>query len=401
MKILHILGDRQLVTNPDAEGASGVVRVALELAQAQARMGHEVFVAATGRPAFHTVWQKVHLCRLAPLTWAYLKFQARTIDFRQHIPYIILTLKHKFDIIQGHHYSYLRFLRARRRIIHFHGSPFYRGSKNEGIDYKVTDFQIVANSSDAQIAISKFIANEVERGLAQVKKPKKVYLVYNGVDTARFAAPRWQEKALELRQEWGLPPEAVLVLFAGAIVPEKGVFHLARAFAQLAPEIPCLHLALAGTRNLWGGSIKQEDTHYSYIEACKNSLKSMQDAGRVHFLGNVSVANMPAVYAASDIVAIPSVWQEPFGLVALEALASGCPIIATATGGLAELVNEQNGIGVPPADEVALKEAIRTLANNASLRQQLGQAGQAQAQQFSWDIAAQHLETIYENLLAE
>jgi glycosyltransferase involved in cell wall biosynthesis len=109
---------------------------------------------------------------------------------------------------------------------------------------------------------------------------------------------------------------------------------------------------------------------------------------------------MPAVYNASDAVVVPSVCREAFGLVALEALAAGRPVIASSTGGLVEIVNEHNGILVPPGDEAGLEAAMRALSGDLALRRRLGRAARQHAQQFSWGGAAGQLDAIYQDILA-
>jgi glycosyltransferase involved in cell wall biosynthesis len=395
--ILHILGERQLPHNPDASGVSGVVRAALELARAQVVLGHKVTVAAIGGQAWSGEWHGVQLVGLVRQPWARVCMNGRVLDLRAHLPYVQLTHRHSYDVAHGHLYSYLRFLRARRRVIHIHADPFYKGSHNEGIDMKAADFLCMARYSHAQVAVSHFVAGELERGL---EGRGSVHVVPNGVDSEYFDAQRWRAAGLELRTRWGARPDHIVLLYAGAIVPEKGVIQLARAFARLAADIPGMHLALVGASALWGSELGQLGYHDDYERAVREALRVPAEAGRVHFLGKLPVAQMPAAYAASDVTVVPSVWCEAFGLVALEALASGRPVIASQTGGLVEIVNEQNGRLVPPGDEQALEAALSNLASNADLRKRLGAAARRQALQFSWEAAARQLDAIYQDISA-
>src|SRR5262249_35980397 len=116
-------------------------------------------------------------------------------------------------------------------------------------------------------------------------------------------------------------------------------------------------------------------------------------------VGKVAYAMMPSLYAACDIAVLPSVWREGFGLAALEAMAAGRPVIASAVGGIPEFVSDSNGVLCPPADEVALQTAMGHLADDASLRQKLGLAASATARSFTWDVAARKLEEIYQSAL--
>ena len=124
MKIVHVLGNFKLPQNPD-EGASGVVRAALEIARAQTHRGHEVTVAAVGQEPWEVVWNGVKVVQLGATPWARVQLGDRTLDFSTHTPLVRLSRRHTFDVIHGHLYYYLRFLRARIRVVHFHADPFY------------------------------------------------------------------------------------------------------------------------------------------------------------------------------------------------------------------------------------------------------------------------------------
>jgi glycosyltransferase involved in cell wall biosynthesis len=396
MKIVHLLGNRRLSPQPDTEGASGIGRAALEIARAQVGLGHRVTVAAIGARNWRAEWQGVRLLSMTPAPWARVTARGRKLDFTQHLPYMALTSRESFDIVHGHLYSYVRVLRAGGRVVHFHTDPFYTGSKGDGIDLKPQDFQHVTRYSAAQLAPGRFVARELERGFAG---RGNVHIVYNGVDAAAFDPESWQIRRALLRREWGLAGDTVVFLFAGAIVPEKGVLHLARAFVRLAAQMPNVCLALAGASSLWGTTLTR-DLHSGYEAEVRNALRELHDAQKIVFLGKVAAAEMPAIYAAADVVVIPSVWREPFPLVGLEALASGRPVIASNTGGLSEMIDEQTGVLVTPGDEAELAAAMRILASNPDMRAQQGQAARQRATRYSWQVAAREIDDIYHAILA-
>ncbi len=397
MKIMHMLGDRFLPTAPEKTGVSGVVRVPLEIARVQAQQGHHVTVAAVAEEARRTTWQGVHLVHIRAIPWARISLKSRSINFQTHLPYMLLTRLVSLDILHAHHHIYLRFLRARGRVAHFHVDPFYPGRNNEGLDLKPLDFQTIARYTDRQIGVSQFVTDQLRQGLGS---QGNVSTVYNGVQIDDFAPSRWQEKAKRLRNEWGATAETVVFLFAGALVSEKGVIHLAQAFANLAQKIPTVHLALAGSVQLWHRKLSSsQDTPNAYEKQVREILQDMHAAGRVHFLGKISPAEMPAVFHASDVTVVPSIVREAFGMVALEALASGCPVIASQTGGLVELVNEQNGMLVPVGDEEALGTAMGKFASDADLRKQCGIAARETARYFSWQNAVRQIDALYHDIL--
>lgn len=398
MRILHLLADRKLPRDPDNEAASGVVHAALEIARAQAGLGHETSVAAIDRETWRAEWKGVRLIGLRAAHWARVKVNEREIDLSQHLPYILFTRRQAFDLVQAHHSAYMRFLRARGRVVHFHVDPLQHKNGNGNYALKPADFASIVQHSDAQVAVSRFVAQEVERGL---KGSGNLHIVYNGVEEARFDPRRWAEEGLRLRREWGVEPGDVVFLYAGAVVPEKGTIHLARAFARLAAGMTRVRLVLAGAAELWGGALQPlSQQKLDYENEVKLILQAPGVAEKVHLLGKVPHLQMPALYAASDALVAPSVYREPFGLVAVEALASGRPVIASATGGLVEVVNERVGALVPPGDELGLEAAMRRLVEYPGLRNALGREARRSVQRFSWDAAAQQLDGIYRSILA-
>lgn len=392
MRILHLLGPMSLPRDPDREAASGVVRAALEIARAQAKLGHEVWVAAVGREAWEAEWLGVKLAQLRYAAWARGTFGGRTLDFRAHLPYMTLTRKYRFDIVQGHLYVYLRFLRAKVRIAHFHSDPFYRGTASQSIALSAADFCLIERSTQAQVAVSRFVAEQLRQGLGS---RGNVHVVHNGVNNEHFDPDYQRQGRQRLRSQWGVKEGSKVFLYAGAIVPEKGVLHLAQAFARLSQQMHHVHLAVAGNSRLWHGTLTASDPKLRYEDEVRRVLDTACRQGKVHFLGKVGPAEMPGVYGASDVVVIPSVCREAFPLVALEALAAGRPVIASAVGGLPELVNVANGILIEPGDEAGLESAMRAMIGDAGLRQRLGLAGREHARRFSWEKAVQALETIY------
>lgn len=397
LSILHILGPCRFGPDPDKGAISGAVRVALELARRQVEGGHRVWVATVGREGWWGKWYGVRLVGLRRWPWARARLGGRELDLRRHLPLIWFTLSHDLDLVHCHLYNYTRFLRTRRRVVHFHTDPYHKGGRDEGIDLKAADFELVARTSHAQIGVSKFIGKQLQRGLGEAGN---VRVVYNGVDGDTFDANRWINERLRLRRKWNIQDGDVAFLFAGAIVPEKGVIHLAKAFTRLAVGNPNVHLILAGSSLMWGEGRSEDNQLSDYERLVRESLTSEAKEGRIHFLGQVPSAHMPAVHAASEVFVLPSVWREPCPLVALEALATGRPVIASRVGGLEELVNRESGFLVEPGDEEQLETAMHTLAEEEALRARLGAGARQQVCRFTWETACGQVENIYREILA-
>lgn len=396
MNILHFLGLRKMPLNPDGHAYSGVVCVALELARHQVKIGHKVTVAVVAKSKGEAYWQGVRLVHLPYQSWAKINLKGISYHFGVRFPFVIFSILNNFDIVHSHMYNNLQFIRAGLRVIHFHSDPFFPGNINDKKTINNPKYKMIINSSQVQIAISKFVAT------AQIKLldgSGNIHVVLNGVDPERFNKDEQLAKRKIIRDKWDLSNESIVILYAGALIEEKGVIHLANVFSRISQKLPNIYLMIAGSSALWGNFVSNEDTRAGYEAQLYQVLNPLISNKKVFFLGLVPSIEMPAIYAASDFVVVPSICQEAFGLVALEALAAGRPVIASETGGLPEIVNRENGILVKPGDETGLENAILAFAQDASLRKRLGENGRIQAQRFSWQSSVEQLDRIYQNAL--
>ena len=185
------------------------------------------------------------------------------------------------------------------------------------------------------------------------------------------------------------PRRPFRLVSVGRLVPRKGFEQVMEALA----ELPAAELVIAG------GS--PGDVSASPDGA---RLRQVADrcgvADRVHLLGPISRTQMPALLRSADVV-VCAPWYEPFGIVPLEAMACGFPVVATAVGGLLDtVVDGVTGRLVPPQDPPALAAALRELLANADLRQAYGRAGRARVERsYSWDAVAQRTATAYQQAL--
>lgn len=166
------------------------------------------------------------------------------------------------------------------------------------------------------------------------------------------------------------------IIALGRLVPQKGFDVLLEAFREIADEIPH-DLLLAGE------GPEQE------------RLEKLALSGRVHLVGRADRTQVPALFAGSSFFVLPS-RQEPQGIVNLEAMASGKAVIATRVGGVAEIVPDGKvGLLVPGGESAPLATAIRKLALDPALAQQMGAAGREHAASFAWPQIADQYEALY------
>ena len=188
------------------------------------------------------------------------------------------------------------------------------------------------------------------------------------------------------RQHLGLNGERIL-LFVGRPDPLKGLEILLSA-ADLLEDPDGIRVLVIGG----------EGTTARYPEP---RTQNPEPAAGVTFLGRVSHQLLPYYYSAADVCVIPS-YYESFGMVALEAMAMGTPVIASDVGGLAFLVKDGvNGFHVPSRDPEALAERIYTLLTDPNCRETLGRQARQYAQQFAWPIIVGRMKEVYKNVLQE
>ncbi len=219
---------------------------------------------------------------------------------------------------------------------------------------------------------------------------EKIRIIHNGIDPERF---RPSEEGARVREELGLSNDAFLAILPGRLSPEKGQTELVRAVALLRARTG-RHRGARGRRRFsddaGGGS------HRAALEALRAELGL---GVRVRFVPHRR--DVPAVMHAADVVVIPSHW-EPFGLVVVEALACGRPVVAARAGAIPELVDDGvSGVLVPVRDPTALADAIERLWREPELRRRLGQRAREEVRaRFTERRMADELGRLYEDVVA-
>lgn len=218
------------------------------------------------------------------------------------------------------------------------------------------------------ICVSEAVRGEVHNyGIA----PEKTSVIYNGLDAQLF------ETEEDVREELNL--KGNVVLYAGRLEPHKGVEFLIRACRDLDAA-----LLIVG---------KGSDS--SRLSSLVDSLGM---SGRTTFVGEVPHEQIARYYNTADVVVYPTLY-EPLGNVVLESMASGKPIVASRTGGIPEILNDECGILVSPADEKELHRALDTLLNDESLRKEMGASGRNAVKKYSWENVARKTASICRDVI--
>jgi glycosyltransferase involved in cell wall biosynthesis len=240
--------------------------------------------------------------------------------------------------------------------------------------------RVISNSSPTQAWL-----------LAQAPRlANKSVIVFNGLPALPLPAA---SAAADFRRSIGVADSDVLATVAGRLNHWKGQGLLIQALARLQQEgrLGNLHAAIVG------------DVFAGHEDIRSQLVQQVRAAGleqRVHFVRFVD--DIYPVWRASQIAVVPSTEPEPFGMVAIEAMACELPVVAAAHGGLLDIVQpDQTGVLFAPGNAQALAEALAGLAADPALRRRLGQAGaQRQTAQFSLQRQVQHTQAVYRELMA-
>lgn len=225
--------------------------------------------------------------------------------------------------------------------------------------------------------------------------PRKISIVPPGVDLALFHPLPPEETHAKI----GIPPDHLMILFVGRIQPIKGIDTLIRAMSivfQRQPELRnkvCVSIIGGNT----GSTAEREEGELVRLKRLRESLEV---GDLVTFLGSKDQDTLANYYSAASMVVVPSHY-ESFGMVALEAMACGTPVIASAVGGLSFSVSDgYNGYLVPDDDPQALAYKIILLLKQTALRQQLSDQARRWAERYSWANIADEILDVYDKALA-
>lgn len=274
--------------------------------------------------------------------------------------------------------------------------PWKREQLGGGYDLSSWVERTALQSADAVIAVSQGTRDDVLRHFAV--KPELVHIIHNGIDADFFAPDPATDALLHHR----IDPARPYVLFVGRITRQKGIVHLVHAMRLLDPEIGVVLAA------------GQPDTPELAAEVEAGVTAAQRDRPNVVWIPEMlSRQEVRQLYSHAAIFVCPSVY-EPFGITNLEAMACERPVVATAVGGIPEVVVDgETGRLVPVAfspdepmspadpDQLAsdLADAINALMADPALRARMGAAGRRRAvDRFSWSSIAEQTVALYRSL---
>lgn len=300
----------------------------------------------------------------------FLRQIIKDMTTRGHIDYIIFENAPKYAIE-----IHKRFPNS-IIIQHYHNIPEEKNISKE-ID-KCTDYYF---------CISEFIKKEV----IEIFKTNdlKAKLFYNGINISLFYQATGDERD-KMREKWDIKGDDFVVIYVGRLQPYKGVKELLKGMSYIQNEKIKLLVV--------GGSFYSGAKKSRFVKDLENIARQLDN--RVVFTGFVPYKTIPDYYAIADIAIVPSLWEEPFALTALEAMAAGLPVIATRTGGLPEVVNENCSILLNIDEQLSenIYKAIIKLFSDTCLQKKMALAAREHAKVFASELYWKRFNELIHNL---
>ena len=325
-------------------------------------------------------------------------YESINTGFRLGIPYSIPTIPSFLvftknvkatNIVHAHGHPYLTSLLA-GKLAKFYGKPFILTQHNTFIEYNnifdqielINDLSVGKqnlSAADKIVAISGATKNYVLRLGA---KPKKITVIYNGVDTKRFNIIKGRRD--EMRRKLGIPIDAVVALTVRRLVYKNGVDTLLDCAKLVVAKKPKIVFVAVG---------KGPD-----LENVRAQVAQLGLSSNFRLTGFVSDFDLPSYYNLADLFVLPSKSGEGLPLVANEAMACGLPVVATDVGGIKEILPKEYGKMVPPSNPEMLADAILELAAR-DFTLQRSEIHSLVEERFSWDANVLRLTELYEELI--
>ena len=264
-------------------------------------------------------------------------------------------------------YSWIARAKGARVIHHIHAFGFLEYYERGG-HLRRAAIRTMLRRADALIALTAGMASHLRRIVPEQRieiLPNPVDLVSLRIEPTPLRNPR-------------------LVLFLGWLIPEKGIYELLEAVALGLRELPDLRLALGGFRN---------------EVAVHKRVRRLGIEAHVEFRGWLNRVEVASALHECSVLALPS-HTEGFGLVLVEAMACGTPIVTCPVGGIPEVVQSpRNAVFVPPRNATALCEALVTVLTDRKLREAMSAAGPRDAERFDTPDVLERLHAIYRRVL--
>ena len=317
-------------------------------------------------------------------------------SLNKNIPYLTAKLLELFnkiegrygevDVIHNHYFTtsfapliYKTFKRKDTLIVgHIHNEP-KRNSVN----------RMLIETYDAHLAVSKYVRERTIELLGV--DPNRVGVVYNAIDTEFFKPCKPSEK-MERREIFEVSEDDFIIVFVGRIVPEKGLHHMLLASKILKQRGYKFKLLVAGPL----GHFDTEMLN-GYPKLCLSLINRLDLSNTIKYVGKLGRNGLRDLYCISDLVVVPSIWEDPCPTVVLEAMAMGRPVVAYSSGGIPELIPPYGGILINEKNPRLLAEEVEMVIQGSLTFNEFA-AVEWVRERFSYLAVARRLLTIFKKM---
>jgi len=383
MKICHITWEYP----PRIVG--GIARHVEDLTKALAKLGHEVSVVSLefpGAPSYEEL-DGVKIYR-APSDVGHPHFLTWALLFNNSIEKRLADIDEDFDVLHVHDWltapsgiSAKHFLR-RPLVATLHSTEYGRSTLQSIDSFTIDSWEWWTTYEANKVIVTTYSMRHEVCGHFHAPW-EKVWIIPNAVDVSKFRASVDRNA---VRARYNVGPNEKLVLYVGRLVPQKGVEFLIQAVPRIGGRFHDAKFVIVGEGWLRG-----------HLESLANS---MGQRWRINFTGFIPDSELIALLRSADVLVIPSVY-EPFGIVALEGMAAGVPVVASQVGGLAEVVeHDKTGEYVYMRNPESIAWGVERVLSNPDHAAWLVKNGhEAVERVYSWEAVAKKTTELYEDVV--
>lgn len=234
----------------------------------------------------------------------------------------------------------------------------------------------IVNLCKKIFTVSEYIKKEVVDIDSYIED--KVCVLKNCVDVDKFKSNK--EEKNQLRRKYGLKDDDKIILYCGRVIPKKGIYELVCAFKNLYMH-KNVKLLIVG--DSWYGMENINSSNNEFIKSLFELTKDIKD--NVIFTGFLEYKNIPEVYKICDISVVPSLWDEPAGLVVIEGMAAGKPSVVTSSGGITEYTNKECSFIVERDENIInnIEKNLKNLIECEEIRTKMGNSALTEVQKYN------------------
>lgn len=372
----------------------GIARHCEGLAKALVKMGHSIYVITLdfpGAPQYEEV-EGVKIYRTS-VELGHPSFIAWVFIFNHFMEKRIAMLSRdvKFDMIHIHDWLVaLSGIAAKHYlktplVLTLHSTEVGRAfSLNNPDSYLIDGIEWWATYESKRVIVtSNSMKREVEEHFHLPQS--KIDVIPNAIDASKYDV---KVDRGAVKRRYGIAPDDRVVLFVGRLVPQKGVEYLIKATSKIVSNHPNTRIVIVGDgwlkEHLWSLTLLNEYNH------------------KISFLGFLSDSELIELTLSSDVLVVPSTY-EPFGIVALEGMAAGVPVVASNVGGLAEIIeHDRTGVLVYAGDPNSIAWGVNKILSDSNYARWLVENAKKKIREmYSWDAVARRTVEAYEKSCGE